>query len=96
LAAIGAACGIELVLMGLLSRISMSLTGWSPWLEVTQLPGARIADLLIGSVVMTMWHGMVLVFLIQSLLYASVLLAAMQVWGLAADWARGWRTRSRD
>lgn len=96
LAAFGAACGIELVLMGLLYRISMSLDGRSSWLEVTQLPGGRIADLLIGSVVMTMWHGMVLIFLIQSLLYASVLLAAMQVWGLAADWARSWRTRSRD
>ena len=87
---------MELALLGLLYRSSMSLTGGSPWLEVTQLPGARIADLLIGSLVMTIWHGMVLIFLIQSLLYASVLLAAMQVWGLAVGWARGRWGRSQD
>ncbi len=96
LAALGVACGTELLMLVLLHRISMSLTRGSPWLEVTQLPGARIADLLIGSLVMTIWHGMVLIFVIQSLLYASVLLAAMQVGGLAMDWVRGWRERSQD
>lgn len=96
LAALGVACGTELLMLVLLHRISMSLTRGSPWLEVTQLPGARIADLLIGSLVMTIWHGMVLIFVIQSLLYASVLLAAMPVGGLAVDWVRGWRERSQD
>lgn len=70
---------IESVLMILLYQQSMSLTRRNDWLEVTQLPGASVADLLINRLVFTIWHSFVVTAGIQIVLLTSIIFVVVRV-----------------
>jgi hypothetical protein len=70
---------VELILMFFLYEQSTSIAKTNHWLEVTQLPGARIADLLINRLVTTIWHGFAVTVSIQTVLFTSALFTFLRI-----------------
>lgn len=76
---------VEIILLSLVYEQSTSLAKTNHWLEATQLPGARIADLLINRWVTTIWHGFAVTAGLQIVLFTSVSFTLSKLCSFLAD-----------
>lgn len=63
---------VELALLLFLYDQLTSIAKTNHWLEATQMPGARIADLLINRWVTTIWRGFAITAGIQIIVFTSI------------------------